>query len=171
MGEAAVWEARPGVVRPGSRNGFSIRPMPHLAEYGALFAAAFLSATIFPFQSEAVLFGMLAAEHYSGWLLILVASLGNILGSVVNWILGRSFSHFEERRWFPVKRKQMARAEAWYRRYGRWTLLLSWVPVVGDPLTIVAGVLREPLPVFVVLVTLAKTGRYLAVGALSLGWT
>jgi membrane protein YqaA with SNARE-associated domain len=144
--------------------------MPHLAEYGALFAAAFLSATIFPFQSEAVLFVMLAAEHYPSWLLILVASVGNILGSIVNWFLGRFFAHFENRRWFPVKRKQMAKAEGWYHRYGRWTLLLSWLPIVGDPLTIVAGVMREPLRVFVPLVALAKTGRYLAVGALSLGW-
>ncbi len=144
--------------------------MQHLAEYSALFAAAFLSATIFPFQSEAVLLGMLLADHYSWWLLILVASVGNILGSIVNWFLGRFLSHFEGRRWFPVKREQMARAETWYHRYGRWTLLLSWVPIIGDPLTIVAGVLREPLPVFILLVTLAKTGRYLAVGALSLGW-
>jgi membrane protein YqaA with SNARE-associated domain len=64
----------------------------------------------------------------------------------------------------------MARAEAWYRRYGRWTLLLSWVPVIGDPLTIVAGIMRESLPVFILLVALAKTARYLAVGGLSLGW-
>jgi membrane protein YqaA with SNARE-associated domain len=144
--------------------------MPHLAEYGALFAASFLSATIFPFQSEAVLFGMLVAEHYSSWWLIGVASLGNTLGSVVNWFLGRFLAHLEGRRWFPVRREQIARAEAWYHRYGRWTLLLSWVPVIGDPLTIVAGLMREPLPVFLVLVALAKTARYLAVGGLSLGW-
>ncbi len=144
--------------------------MPHLAEYGALFAASFLSATIFPFQSEAVLFGMLLAEHYPWWLLILAASLGNTLGSVANWFLGRFLAHFEGRRWFPLRREQIARAEAWYHRYGRWTLLLSWAPVVGDPLTIVAGILKEPLPVFIALVGLAKTARYLAVGALSLGW-
>ena len=144
--------------------------MPHLAEYGAPFAASFLSATIFPFQSEAVLFGMLVAEHYSSWWLIGVASLGNTLGSVVNWFLGRFLARLEGRRWFPVRREQIARAEAWYHRYGRWTLLLSWVPVIGDPLTIVAGLMREPLPVFLVLVALAKTARYLAVGGLSLGW-
>jgi membrane protein YqaA with SNARE-associated domain len=144
--------------------------MPHPAEYGALFAAAFLSATIFPFQSEAVLFAMLVAEHYTWWVLILVASVGNILGSIVNWFLGRFFAHFEDRPWFPVKRSQMAKAEAWYHKYGRWTLLLSWVPIIGDPLTIVAGLLREPLRIFIPLVALAKTGRYLAVGALSLGW-
>lgn len=144
--------------------------MPPLAEYGALFAAAFLSATVFPFQSEAVLFGLLMAEHSSWWLLILVASVGNILGSVVNWFLGRFFSRFENRRWFPVKREQMAKAEGWYHRYGRWTLLLSWAPIIGDPLTIVAGVLREPLLPFILLVAIAKTGRYLAVAALSLGF-
>src|SRR5215218_3638404 len=144
--------------------------MPHLAEYGGLFAAALLSATIFPFQSEAVLFAMLVAEHYPWWLLILVASVANILGSIVNWFLGRFITRFEDRRWFPVKRNQMARAEAWYRRYGRWTLLLSWVPIIGDPLTIVAGMLREPLPVFLALVGLAKTVRYVAVAAATLGW-
>ncbi|HZH51509.1 MAG TPA: YqaA family protein [Microvirga sp.] len=145
--------------------------MPHIAEYGALLAAAFLSATLFPFQSEAVLFGMLLSERYSEWLLIAVASAGNVAGSVVNWFLGRFLAHFEDRRWFPVKREQMERAEGWYRRYGRWTLLLSWMPVIGDPLTLVAGVLREPLRVFILLVAIAKTARYVMVGAVSLGWT
>ena len=102
--------------------------MPHLAEYGALFAAAFLSATILPFGSEAVLVGMLLAEQGPWWLLILAASLGNTLGSVANWFLGRFLARFEGRRWFPVRREGIARAEAWYHRYGRWTLLLSWVP-------------------------------------------
>jgi len=144
--------------------------MPHIAEYGALFAAAFLSATLLPFQSEAVLFGMLVSDRYSVWLLIATASIGNILGSVVNWFLGRFIAHFEGRRWFPVKREQMAKAERWYYRYGRWTLLLSWTPVIGDPLTLVAGMLREPLPVFILLVAITKTARYLTVGAISLGW-
>jgi membrane protein YqaA with SNARE-associated domain len=144
--------------------------MPHIAEYGALFAAAFLSATLLPLQSEAVLFGMLVSDRYSVWLLIAVASIGNILGSVANWLLGRFIAHFEGRRWFPVKREQMAKAEGWYHRYGRWTLLLSWMPVIGDPLTLVAGMLREPLPVFILLVAIAKTARYLTVGAISLGW-
>lgn len=144
--------------------------MLHIAEYGGLFVTAFLSATLFPFQSEAVLFGMLVSDRYQVWPLIAVASAGNILGSVVNWFLGRFIAHFEGRRWFPVKREQMAKAEDWYHRYGRWTLLLSWMPVIGDPLTLVAGMLREPLPVFILLVALAKTARYLTVGAISLGW-
>jgi membrane protein YqaA with SNARE-associated domain len=145
--------------------------MVHLPDYLGLFGAALLSATVFPFQSEVVLLTMLLAEHYQVWLLVLAASLGNILGSCVNWFLGRFIAHFEGRRWFPVTRSQVAKAEGWYRRYGRWSLLLSWVPIIGDPLTIVAGVLREPLPVFIALIVAAKTTRYLAVTGLTLGWT
>ena len=144
--------------------------MEHIVQYAGLFAAAFLSATVLPFQSEVVLFGLLLTEHYQGWLLILVASAGNTLGSVVNWWLGRLVAKFEGRTWFPVKRDSIARAEAWYHRYGRWSLLLSWLPFVGDPLTIVAGVLREPFPVFLALVALAKTARYVAVAAVTSGW-
>ena len=144
--------------------------MTHLPEYFGLFGAAFLSATVFPFQSEVILFGMLMAEHYSLWLLVLAASIGNILGSCVNWLLGRFIAHFEGQRWFPLSRSQAAKAEAWYHRYGRWSLLLSWLPIIGDPLTIVAGVLREPFPVFLALVAVAKTARYVAVSAMTLGW-
>ena len=142
----------------------------HSTELAGLFAAAFLAATIFPFQSEVVLAGMVLAERAPVWLLVAVASVGNVLGSIVNWLLGRFIARFERRRWFPLSREQAARAEGWYRRYGRWSLLFSWVPVIGDPLTIVAGVLREPLPVFVVLVTLAKAGRYAVVAMLADAW-
>jgi membrane protein YqaA with SNARE-associated domain len=144
--------------------------MNQFVVYAGLFAAAFLSATVLPFQSEVVLFGLLLTEHYPWWLLILVASVGNTLGSATNWVLGRLLARFEERPWFPVKRESIVRAEKWYRRYGRWSLLLSWLPFIGDPLTIVAGVLREPFPVFLALVTLAKTARYFAVAAIAFGW-
>jgi membrane protein YqaA with SNARE-associated domain len=144
--------------------------MQHLAEYAGLFAAALLSATVLPFQSEVVLFGLLLTEHYSWWMLVLVASVGNTLGSAANWLLGRLLALFEDRPWFPVRRETVARAEKWYHRYGRWSLLLSWLPFVGDPLTIVAGVLREPFPVFLILVALAKTARYFAVAAITFGW-
>jgi membrane protein YqaA with SNARE-associated domain len=89
---------------------------------------------------------------------------------VINWLLGRLLACFEGRSWFPVSRAKIAKAEHWYHRYGRWSLLLSWVPIIGDPLTIVAGVLREPLLLFLVLVAMAKTTRYFAVAALSFGW-
>jgi membrane protein YqaA with SNARE-associated domain len=142
----------------------------HILEYAGLFAAAFLSATVLPFQSEVVLFGLLVAEHYQWWLLVLVASVGNTLGSAANWVLGRLLAQFEDRRWFPVKRETIKRAEQGYHRYGRWSLLLSWLPFIGDPLTIVAGVLREPFLILVAIVAVAKTARYFAVGAMTFGW-
>ena len=144
--------------------------MGHLDDYLGLFTASFLAATVLPFQSEVVLFGMLLTHHYAWWGLVIVASLGNILGSVVNWLLGRGLAQFENRRWFPVKREQIARAETWYHVYGRWSLLLSWLPIIGDPLTIAAGVMREPFPVFLALVAIAKTARYVAVAAITHEW-
>lgn len=144
--------------------------MSEFVEYLGLFTAAGLAATILPAQSEIVLAGMVLSGRYDIPALIAVASAGNVLGSLLNWVLGRSIAGFENRRWFPVSRESVARAEAWYRRYGYWSLLLSWVPVIGDPLTVVAGVLREPLPVFLTLVTIAKVGRYIAVAALASRW-
>jgi membrane protein YqaA with SNARE-associated domain len=142
----------------------------HLVVYAGLFAAALAAATVLPAQSEVALVALLLAEHYPVWLLVLVAAVGNTLGSTINWGLGRLLTRLERRPWFPVRREAIARAEAWYHRYGRWSLLLSWLPVIGDPLTIVAGVLREPLPVFLLLVATAKTARYLAVVAITQGW-
>lgn len=127
--------------------------------YLGLFLAAFVAATLLPAQSEALLVGLLLAG-YKPWLLVAVASVGNVLGSTVNWWLGRELLRFSGRRWFPVKPDALAKAQAWYARYGKWSLLLSWVPVIGDPLTLAAGVMREPLRVFLLLVTVAKTGRY-----------
>ncbi|MER9656610.1 DedA family protein [Mesorhizobium sp. M0152] len=141
--------------------------MTDLAAYAGLFLAALLAATILPMQSEAVLVGLLLVD-YSPWPLIAVASVGNVLGSVINWVLGRGIERFRGRRWFPMNHAQLQRAQMWYRRYGKWSLLLSWLPVVGDPLTVVAGVLREPFRVFLVLVTAAKVGRYLVLAAVTL---
>lgn len=133
-----------------------------LTGYLGLFVAAFGAATLLPLQSEAVLVGLLISGHYNLWLLLGIATLGNVLGSVVNWLLGRSVERFKERRWFPVSAKQLGRARGHYLRWGHWTLLLSWVPIIGDPLTLVAGVMREPLWRFLLLVTLAKGVRYSA---------
>lgn len=139
--------------------------MGDIAIYASLFLVAFAAATILPMQSEAVLVGLLLAGAQSSWLLIAVASVGNVLGSVVNWGLGRGIEHFRERKWFPAKASALDRAQRWYRRYGKWSLLLSWAPIVGDPLTVIAGVLREPFPIFLLLVTIAKVGRYLVLAA------
>jgi membrane protein YqaA with SNARE-associated domain len=138
--------------------------------YGGLFLLSFLAATIFPAQSEVGLAALILSQDYSLVLLIAVASAGNTLGSVVNWALGRGVERFRDKRWFPVKPDQLNRAIAWYRKYGRWSLLMSWAPFIGDPLTVVAGILREPILSFVLLVAVAKTVRYIVVAALTLQW-
>lgn len=138
--------------------------------YGGLFLSAFIAATLLPAQSELVLSGLIVGGNLSPAILIGVATLGNTLGSAANWLLGRYCHRYSDRSWFPVKGKALGKAERWYRRYGRWSLLLSWMPVVGDPLTLAAGLLREPFLSFLLLVTLAKLGRYLAVTAIVLQW-
>ena len=144
--------------------------MDDLAVLGGLFTIAFDAATILPAQSEAALVALLVAGGQPVWALVAVASAGNVLGAVVNWALGRGIERFRERSWFPVGPAMLPRAEGWYRRWGRWSLLLSWAPFGGDALTVVAGVLREPLWSFLALVTIAKTGRYLALTAATLGF-
>ena len=143
--------------------------MDDLAILGGLFAIAFVAATILPAQSEAALVGLLVAGTQSPVLLVAVASLGNVVGAVVNWALGRGVERFRDRKWFPVSSTSLDRATDWYRRWGRWSLLLSWAPIGGDALTVAAGVLREPLWSFVVLVTIAKTARYIVLAAATLG--
>ncbi|WP_312484345.1 YqaA family protein [Stutzerimonas nitrititolerans] len=144
--------------------------MLDISAYLGLFLAALLAATILPLQSEAALVGLLLSDAFAPWVLLLVATTGNVLGSVINWLLGRSLERFRDRRWFPVSASGLARAQRGYQRYGRWSLLLSWVPLIGDPLTVIAGTLREPLWSFLLLVTLAKGARYLVLAALTLGW-
>ncbi len=134
-----------------------------MEDIGALLGLAgiaFIAATIFPAQSEAAL-AALQIAGYPPSLLILFASIGNTLGAVVNWALGRGVEKFGERRWFPVSERQFDRAAGWYHRWGKWSLLLSWAPIIGDALTIAAGVFREPLWSFLLLVAFAKTARYI----------
>ncbi|HCJ28264.1 MAG TPA: hypothetical protein DHV63_02955 [Pseudomonas sp.] len=144
--------------------------MVDLTAYFGLFIAAFAAATLVPAQSETVLVGLLLGGNFSPAMLLGVATLGNVLGSLVNWLLGRSVERLRHLRWFPVSEQQLERAQRRYHRYGRWSLLLSWVPIIGDPLTMVAGTLREPLWSFLLLVTLAKGGRYLLLASATLGW-
>lgn len=136
--------------------------------YGGLFLSAFGAATILPIQSEIVFVSLQLADR-PAWVLILVAGVGNTLGAVVNWYLGRWIERFRDRRWFPAGAKGLESAQRWYHRYGKWSLLLSWAPFIGDPLTIVAGVMRERLLDFVILVTIAKFGRYIFLAALTAG--
>lgn len=141
-----------------------------MSVYVGLFVVAFLAATILPAQSEVGLAVLIAMGEYSLWGLVFSASLGNTLGALVNWALGRGVSTFRGQKYFPLSKESFDRATVWYRTYGRWSLLLSWVPVIGDPLTVVAGALREPFWTFLLLVAVAKTARYVAVAALTLNW-
>jgi membrane protein YqaA with SNARE-associated domain len=144
--------------------------MDDFLAYTALFSVCLGAATILPAQSEILLAGMVLAERYPDLAVLTVATAGNVLGSTINWWIGLNLARFEGRRWFPVRRDTMLRTEGWYRRWGKWSLLLSWAPFIGDALTFVAGVLREPLPVFLALVTAAKLSRYVLVIWLAERW-
>lgn len=141
-----------------------------MSPYLSLFLAAFAAATLLPAQSEGLLAYFVTDASLSVPMLLVFATIGNVLGSLVNWICGRFLRRFQDRRWFPVSADRLARAETQYHRYGRWSLLASWVPIIGDPLTVVAGVMREPLLSFLFIVTIAKAGRYLVVAGLTLAW-
>lgn len=127
-----------------------------------LFFVSFLAATIFPFQSEALLAALHFSSNIQTSMLVLTATVGNVLGSCANWLLGRYIIYFKEKRWFPASQKQLDRATKFYQRYGVWTLLLAWLPIIGDPLTIIAGILRTHFILFLILVTIGKAGRYMA---------
>ena len=135
--------------------------------YLSLFISAFAAATILPAQSEALLAYQVSIQPDAVVQLIAVATLGNVLGATFNWWLGRLTENLRAKKWFPVNEKQLQKAERFYGRYGRYSLLLSWVPIIGDPITIVAGILREPLLSFVLLVTIAKCARYVFVVGLA----
>ena len=127
--------------------------------YLTMFASAFLAATFVPFASELTLAAGIAAGGSVHWL-VAFATLGNTLGAVVNWGLGRFIEHFRDRKWFLVDAKQLERAQMWFRRYGVWSLLLAWLPVAGDALTVVAGAMRVHIVPFLVLVAIGKGIRY-----------
>ena len=135
--------------------------------YLGLFATALLAATLIPVSSEFVLAALTAAQGFDIWLLVAVATTGNTLGSVVNWLLGRYCLHWRGRSWFPIKPVTLERATERFNRYGVWSLLLAWIPIVGDPLTFVAGILKVRFSVFVVLVAVGKTARYVAIATLA----
>lgn len=130
------------------------------AALGGLFLAAFGAATILPFQSEVVFVGLQLGQAAPLPLIVLVASIGNVLGAVANYVLGMWLEHYRHRRWFPVTQAQLDKAKRIYAQWGVWTLLLSWAPL-GDAFTVIAGVMRTHWLVFLVLVTVAKTGRYI----------
>jgi membrane protein YqaA with SNARE-associated domain len=144
--------------------------MSEFAIYSSLFLSAFSAATLLPGSSEALLTGFIASEKGTvGWLLA-VATIGNVAGSAVNWVLGRFFIEFRDRKWVPVSEQGYQRAVQWYERFGVWTLLLAWLPIIGDPPTVIAGALRTRFWLFLLLVSVGKFGRYLFVAGVAVTW-
>ena len=129
-----------------------------MLSYLTLFSAAFLAATILPFSSEVVLYAMLG-QGEPAWLLIGVASCGNTLGAMVNWALGRYLLHFRDRRWFYFSAEQLAASQRWFQAYGAWVLLFSWLPLGGDVLPCIAGIMQVRWWLVALLVGLGKTLR------------
>lgn len=127
--------------------------------YLSLFITAFLAATLLPLSSEALL-ATLIYQHYVPLWLWLVATLGNTLGSCVNWFLGKQCLHWQTKKWFPFSTQQLSAAQQRFERYGQWSLLFAWVPLIGDPLTFFAGVMRMQFGKFIALVLFGKALRY-----------
>lgn len=124
-----------------------------------VFLSAFGAATILPIASE---FSVVAAynDGQNVFWIWFFASAGNTLGAVVNYVLGRYCRQYRDRRWFPIKAKDVDRGSRWFQRYGVWSLLFAWLPIVGDLLTYIAGVMNVRLPLFLLLVALGKSARY-----------
>ncbi|MEH0888091.1 YqaA family protein [Enterobacter sp. UNJFSC 003] len=127
----------------------------------SLFASSFLSATLLPGNSEVVLVAMLLSDVSQPWLLVLIATMGNSLGGLTNVILGRFFPLREKSRW-------QEKAVGWLKRYGAATLLLSWMPVIGDLLCMLAGWMRISWGPVLFFLCLGKALRYVLVAWVTL---
>ncbi|KAF7771345.1 hypothetical protein PUND_a0076 [Pseudoalteromonas undina] len=137
--------------------------------YITLFFTAFISATLLPSSSEVLMGGMIMQGNTNLWLIWFAATLGNVLGSCVNYWLGTQALRFKDKKWFPVSEKGLKKAQKQFNKYGVYSLLFAWLPIVGDPLTVIGGVFKVRFSMFLVLVTLGKGLRYLAVIALAVG--
>lgn len=128
--------------------------------YGGMFITALLAATIVPLSSDALFAVLITTSKVDVTALLAVAAIGNTLGAVINWVLGKHLYRYRDRSWYPVTEQTHARAERWFARFGVWSLLFSWAPLVGDPLTLAAGALRVKFLPFLLLVAAGKTARY-----------
>ncbi len=137
--------------------------MEFLTSHGlwGLFASSFLAATILPMSSEVVL-GYLLLHNFNVSGVVAVATMGNVLGALVNYTLGRAGSRVLIEKIFRVSPEDINRARHKFKTHGTISLLLAWVPVIGDPLTVVAGMLKIKLWIFLALVTFGKFARYAA---------
>ena len=124
-----------------------------------LFISALISSTLFPGGSEAVLLVQLK-EGGDPMAIVIIATVGNVIGSLITYAMGRLGNEAIHKRWLCMDEAKVARAEIWFTKYGTPSLLLAWLPVVGDPLCLVAGLLRSHVGLFLVLVTIGKAARY-----------
>ena len=129
--------------------------------YANLTIISFLAATILPFSSEIFLSVMLLSKKYELALLLFFASFGNICGSIINWYLGKKILIFKKKKWFPVNSNQLIKSQKLFNKYGSWSILFAWIPVIGDPITVLSGVLNISFLKFVILVTVSKVSRYI----------
>ena len=134
-----------------------------LFSYFQLLLFSFLAATILPFSSEILLSTMYMTGSFQTLNLLVIASLGNISGSIVNWYLGKKINLYQKKKWFPVSSDRLKKSEYYYQKYGLWSLLLSWVPIIGDPITLFAGILNVRFQIFIILVSISKISRYVFV--------
>ena len=110
--------------------------------YLSLFIFCLSLGTFFPFASETYLSTLFLSEKYNNFILLIFASLGNILGSLISWIFGYFINYFMNKSWFPVNKYLLQKATSIFKKYGKWSLLLSWVPFIGDPIAFAAGTFR-----------------------------
>ena len=131
--------------------------------YTSLFISSFLSSTLLPGHSELTLTAFILMKKHPVINLIFFASTGNILGALINWCMGYYLTKLKDKKWFPLNKLQLTRASKWFLKYGKWSLFFCWVPIIGDPLTIVAGIFRFPIHIFILIVSFAKTMRYVII--------
>lgn len=137
--------------------------------YIGLTLAAFLAATILPLSSEVVLTALLLNDFNPFWLVVL-ATIGNVAGSVVNYVIGYYGGDYIRIKWLHISDEAFLKTQQRFQKWGAWSLLLAWVPIIGDPLTLIAGTLRVNFVWFLILVTLGKGLRYavIAFGVLNI---
>jgi membrane protein YqaA with SNARE-associated domain len=135
--------------------------------YLTLFISAFISATLLPSSSEVIMVAMIT-QNANLSLMWLIATLGNVLGSCVNYWLGLQLLRFKDKKWFPVSQKSLDKAQKQFNKYGVYSLLFAWLPIIGDPLTVIGGIFKVRFSTFVLLVTVGKGARYLAIIALAI---
>ena len=128
----------------------------------SLFLSALISSTLFPGGSEALLLYKLN-ENGDAFALVMVATIGNVLGSLITYGMGRLGNEAVHKKWLRMDEAKVERAEHWFEKYGQPSLLLAWLPIVGDPLCLVAGLLRSNAGLFLLLVTIGKAARYAAI--------